>query len=141
MMKKKYARPEMHFIPNEGGVEITAVGCIPEMQLQDYLAESKKAEYGLLMKANGDFVSRQVGDECILVPVGNSAQGMNAMITLNRTGQFLWEQFQQPNTLAKVVALAHERYEDDENRMESEIRDFVFQYRMSGLLVTCEDLN
>lgn len=43
------------------------------------------------MKKSEEFLLKEIGNECVLVPFGNKALDFNGMVTLNETAKFLWE--------------------------------------------------
>ena len=47
------------------------------------------------MKIKKEFVMRRIDDECLLVPVGETASSFNGIITLNEVGAFVWEQLSE----------------------------------------------
>ena len=65
--------------------------------------------------ANEDYIVREIAGETILVPTGASA-------------------FRMPHTFEETVAAAQERYEDDNQSLESDIYDFMKESVMLGFL-------
>lgn len=76
-------------------------------------------------QANDNYILREIAGESILVPVGEGAEQLNGMLTLNETFRFLWEIFQEPRTIQEAIAAATEQFDGEENRIEKDIRDYV----------------
>ena len=98
------------------------------MIMKDVLSKEKR------YCTNEDYILREIAGETILVPTGASADHFNGMLTLNETSRFLWELFRMPHTFAETVAAAQERYDDDNQSLESDIYDFVNESVMLGFL-------
>ena len=67
------------------------------------------------------------------MPTGRVSEHFNGMLTLNETSRFLWELFRMPHTFEETVAAAQERYEDDNQSLESDIYDFMKESVMLGI--------
>ncbi|MDD3185467.1 MAG: PqqD family protein [Anaerostipes sp.] len=78
-----------------------------------------------LYKTNEDFLLREIAGEYILVPVGNGAQQLNGMLTLNDTFRFVWEQFKEARTIEDVVKRTEQEYDAEKGRIEQDVCQFV----------------
>ena len=87
------------------------------------------------LKANPNFLLREVAGEAVLVPVGEAGIFENSMISLNETSSFLWKLFQEPRTEEEVIAEARKEYSDPDGEMEDGIHSFVNEYLRVGLLL------
>ena len=101
---------------------------------QDHLPEGKKEENSRMLRANPDFLLREVAGEAVLVPVGEAGIFENSVISLNETCSFLWKLFQEPKTEEEVLAEARKEYSDPDGEMEQGIKDFIREYLKYGLL-------
>ena len=71
------------------------------------------------------FVTREVGNELILVPLtGNIAQ-MNEMFTLNETAKTIWENMDQVESLEELKQVILDNFEIDEMTAENDIKKFL----------------
>mgnify|MGYP000784780964 CR=1 FL=1 len=86
------------------------------------------------MKIKDGFAMRNIAGSNIVVPVGGKANEFNGMITLNETGGFLWQCFQQDITEEKAVQLLTAEYAVDEIRAGADISKFVELLRKNDLL-------
>lgn len=62
------------------------------------------------MKLKQGFILRPFGDQWVAVAVGDARQ-KNLMISMNKTGAFLWECLQQHVTQEQLVAALTEKYQ------------------------------
>ena len=85
-------------------------------------------------KTNPNFLLREIGDEYVLVPIGDAGIFNNSLLSLNETSQFLWKQFQIPTSLEEVINLTKNEYSIDDKQLEKDIYDFVNAYLQVGLL-------
>ena len=65
------------------------------------------------MKIKDGFMLRTVADSTVVVPY-SEAVDFNGMITLNRTGAFIWKQLQTETTRDELIALLIKEYSIDE---------------------------
>jgi len=85
-------------------------------------------------KTNPNFLLREIGDECILVPLGEAGIFNNSILSLNETSQFLWKQFQTISSLEDVINKAKDTFSIDSEQLEHDIYDFVDAFFKVGLL-------
>ena len=101
---------------------------------QEHLPGGTNEGDARMLKANPNFLLREVAGEAVLVPVGEPGVFENSVISLNETCCFLWKLFQQPRTLEDVIAEARKEYSDPDGEMEQGIKDFIREYLKYGLL-------
>ena len=86
------------------------------------------------MKIKQGFVLRTVGDNSIVIALGDKAKEFNAMISLNEVGAFLWRQLEKgADEQALVQALLGE-YEVSEEIEKNDVSKFVQKLREEELL-------
>lgn len=90
-------------------------------------------------KANENYLLRKIAGEAVLVPVGKGAEQFNGMITLNETFEFIWKQFQKPNTIHEVVEAAKLEYTTEDDMIERDVRRFVAESVQYGFLVNISE--
>ena len=86
------------------------------------------------MKINGTFLLREVLDECILLPVGESALACNGMICLDPVGAEIWRALEDGRAEEEIVQVILERFEVDEQTARSDIAAFLNELAQEGLL-------
>lgn len=89
--------------------------------------------------ASEDYVLRNIAGERVLVSLADNDYLGNSILTVNDTFTFLWELYRQPRTLAEVIALAKEEYEDPQGALEGHIRSFLWQGVQLKLLIPAEN--
>lgn len=89
---------------------------------------------GIRFRTNPDFLLREIGGEAVLIPLVSEGPLVNAVITLNDSGLWLWKQFETPRTIDEVLQQARAEFTDD-GSMEQDIYEFVIAHRQAGLLI------
>ena len=123
-MKQVFNRPVWYYFPVEG-VDMSKLATLPDAELLAVLQRAKQREDQKLYQINPNFILTQVADEWLVVPTGEMAQQFNGMMSLNASSHYVWELFQQPNSIAAVLQALKERYEGDAGDIEVELRQFV----------------
>ena len=86
------------------------------------------------MKINNNFILKEIADSYMVVPVGNELIDLNAMITLNESGAFLWQLLLNDSTEYELVTAMLKEYDIDINTATEDIREFVANLRKIGAL-------
>lgn len=87
-------------------------------------------------QANEEYVYRQIAGEGVLVPGGRLAG--NAMIMLNATCAFLWNQLSEPKTIDELIKAAKAAYDDPQGDIETHIWAFVKEAMENGYIKEVE---
>ncbi len=77
------------------------------------------------MKIKKGFVLRNVGGECLAVPVGEMSKQFHGMINLNETGNFLWNFFTEEHTKEEAVAALCAEYDVDAEIAAGDVIKFM----------------
>ena len=75
------------------------------------------------MKIKEGFMLREIAGDTIAMP--SSDMNINAMITLNETGAFLWKLLETETTEEELAAAIVKQYAVDEETAASAVRNFV----------------
>ena len=86
------------------------------------------------MKINNNFILKEIAGSFMVVPVGNELVDLNAMITLNESGAFLWKLLMEDSTEYELVTAMLKEYDIDINTATEDIREFVNNLRKIGAL-------
>lgn len=86
------------------------------------------------MKLNGDFVVRQVADEVIVLPVGETALKLNGMIMLNGVSLIIWRCLEQETDVPTIVTAVTEQFDVSAKQAEADVLEFLEQLRGAKLL-------
>lgn len=77
------------------------------------------------MKRNSDFILRDVADTLVIVPVGKATLDFPGMITVNRTGAYLWELLEKPQTVQTLTQALVDHYEVEEAQAAADVKAFT----------------
>lgn len=87
------------------------------------------------MKRHPEFVSRQVADRFVIVPVGTAAEKFSGMITINATGKFLWDLLENEQTLDSLAQALVKEYEIDMELALKDTKTFLEPILPTGAIV------
>ena len=87
------------------------------------------------MRLKDGFLLRKVAGEYVVVPTGDSMVDFKAMISLNETGAFLWEQLTSDKTEQQLVETLLGEYDVDSKVAALDVAEFVELLREKNLLV------
>ncbi len=77
------------------------------------------------MKIADGFVLKKVADSYVVVPVGSNVVDFTSMITINETGEFIWQQLLQDTDIDAIVDAMCAEYEVDRATAENDVAAFV----------------
>ena len=87
------------------------------------------------MKRHPDFVSRQVADRFVIVPVGAAAEKFSGMITINATGKFLWDLLEKEQTVETLAEALVREYVIDMELATKDVKTFLEPILPTGAIV------
>jgi hypothetical protein len=88
----------------------------------------------IVVKISKEFVLREIAGNYIVVPFGEKAVSFRAMITLNKTGAFLWKQLEEERTEEELLAAILEEYDIDSKTAKADIAKFIKKIQTAGIL-------
>lgn len=87
------------------------------------------------MKIKKDYVVKSIGEDIVVVPVKDEAIRFNGIITLNKTGKFLFETLQLESLTEKeLLEYVLDKYDVEESRAKKDIEHFLSKCNKHGLL-------
>lgn len=86
------------------------------------------------MKIKSGFILRKIASSWMVVPVGERAEELNGMISLNETAAFLWQFLQEEHTKEEAVAAMVAEFEVDERQAAEDIDAMIANMEAAGLL-------
>lgn len=86
------------------------------------------------MKIKKGYVLREVANQYIVVPTGNEALNFNGIITLNKTGKFLWELLQTPQTKETLVSSLLAHYNVTHDVANVDVEEFINNLQKKNIL-------
>ena len=86
------------------------------------------------MKLQGEFVVRQVMDQIVAIPVGETALRLNGMILLNDVSRVIWENLETETSPEQILAEVTENFEVSEEEARADIEEFLDKLRKMQIL-------
>ena len=87
------------------------------------------------MRLNGEFIVRQVADEVLALPTGDTAFKLNGMIMLNEVSLVIWKCLEHDTDMASIVQAVTEQFDVSATQAQADIEAFVDQLRKANLLI------
>lgn len=78
-----------------------------------------------LQNIKSGFVTREVGNELVLVPLTGNVSQMNELFTMNETGKFIWESIDDKSNVDSLVEKMVEVFEVDPDVARRDIEGFL----------------
>lgn len=79
-----------------------------------------------MIKAKKGFLLRRLGQEYMIVPIGEASKDFNGMIRMNETGAFYWKELENGITEEGLIGKMLERFEDlDEETARRDLKEFL----------------
>ena len=69
------------------------------------------------------FVKREIGGDCILVPVGQIK--FNGIITLNNIASFIWENYEKAKDEDELLGFILDEYEVEKDVAKADLDEFL----------------
>ena len=80
----------------------------------------------MMLKVKKGFLLRRLGDEFMVVAIGEASKSFNGMIRLNDTGAFYWKELEKGSSEDDLAAKTLERYEGvDQETARRDVREFL----------------
>lgn len=91
------------------------------------------------MKIIKQYIKRNVADETLLVPVGDSSKDFNGMITLRGIGEFIWDNIENVSSFEALVTKILDEYDIDEETAKSDSKEFISCLLKAGMVAYTQD--
>lgn len=86
------------------------------------------------MKLRGEFVVRQVMDNTVAIPVGQTALRLNGMILLNDVSKLIWTCLEQETSIESTVTAVTDAFDVSSDEARTDILEFCDKLRKLQLL-------
>ena len=86
------------------------------------------------MKRVKEYIQRNIADEIILVPAGQTAEDFNGMITVTESGAFIWDHIEEARDFNHLVELILEEYDIDRETATQDASAFLMQMLQAGMI-------
>ena len=90
-----------------------------------------------IMKLKSDFTLREIAGDYIVIPTGETYLDFGAVISLNETGAFLWNQLKDTKTVDELASSLVSEYGIDNATATADANDFIALLNEHGLI--CDD--
>jgi hypothetical protein len=77
------------------------------------------------MKIKKGYILKQIGNQHIVVPVGEEAINFNGLINLNESGVMLFQALLEEKTIEALIEILKNRYEIDDQTAKEDIISFI----------------
>lgn len=84
------------------------------------------------MKIKKGFVIRKVGEENVVVPVGEASKSFHGMIKLNDSGAFLWRFYTAEHTAEEGIDALLAEYDADRDTATRDVENFLQTLEKNG---------
>lgn len=71
------------------------------------------------------YVTKEIGDELVLVPLSGNVSQMNELFTMNETGRFIWKNLTKNVTVGALVEKMTESFDVSEEEAEKDVLLFL----------------
>ncbi len=88
-----------------------------------------KALITSICQEKSHFVCRQTGEELLLIPLKDNVADFNQYLTLNEVGAFIWENLEEGDDEATLVAKICTEFEANEDDVLEDLRAFLEKLR------------
>lgn len=86
------------------------------------------------MTIHKQLVKRTIAGDVILVPVGDASLELKGLLTLNETGERMWDLLPQCDTEEALVQQMLAEYEVDEATFRADMAEFLAELRRLEIL-------
>lgn len=86
------------------------------------------------MKIRGEFITRQILDDTVVLPVGNTAIEFNNMIMLNSVSLVIWQCLEKDVSFDDILKAVTDNFEVYQEQAVADIREFLDGMRSFNLL-------
>jgi hypothetical protein len=84
------------------------------------------------MIRNAQFIKRKLGNQYVIVAVGDAAKRFHGMISINGSGSLIWDRLEKECTLEDIVTAVTEAYEIDADTARADVTDFLTNLKEVG---------
>lgn len=87
------------------------------------------------MKIKDGFLLKEIAGDYMVIPVGDNLVDFSAMIVLNETGVFLWEQLKDDISEEQLIDAILGEYDVDRDCAAQDVNDFISSLKANDLVV------
>ena len=79
-------------------------------------------------------ILKEVAGSYIVVAVGSAVKTLNGIITLNKTGAFLWKELESDKTEQELIDALLSRFDVQPETAKKDVADFITAIKNANLL-------
>ena len=83
---------------------------------------------------NERFISRQIADEFLLIPVAHQLNGNNWLFVLNEVGARIWELIDRGRSLQQIEELLLNEFDTSQEQLEEDLLRLLGQLKELGAI-------
>ena len=91
-------------------------------------------DVAISFRKKGEFVTRSIAGETVVVPVKGQVGDLDAIYNLNEVGAFIWEQIDGRKSVAQLVEAVHGKFEVALEQAEKEASEFISALEAAGMI-------
>lgn len=95
------------------------------LSLHVNIKNTQTMDIQLLNNLKSNFVTREVGNELIIVPLSANVAHMNELFTLNETAKFIWENMDKQSSMETLVNSLTETFDINKETATRDIEAFL----------------
>ncbi len=77
------------------------------------------------MKINPDFIKQTIGEQRVVMAVGETTKTFNGILYLNKTSELLWDALQEEKTEADLAELLVSTYHIELSQAQNDVKEFI----------------
>jgi hypothetical protein len=89
---------------------------------------------GICFTKKGDFVSRAIAGEMVVVPVKGQVGDLDAIYNMNEVGAFIWNRIDGRSTVRQIVEAVGAEFEAASVDVEEDALQFIAALQAAGLV-------
>jgi hypothetical protein len=86
------------------------------------------------LRKKGEFVTRSIAGETLVVPVRGQVGDLDAIYSLNEVGAFIWEQIDGRKSVTQVAEAVRDEFEVAPEQADKETSDFIGALERAGMI-------
>ena len=85
-------------------------------------------------RKSGDFVTRSIAGEAIIVPVRSRTADIDSIYNLNEVGAFIWERIDGLSSAARIAEAVLDEFDIEPRRAALETEQFITRLEAAGII-------
>lgn len=77
------------------------------------------------MRKLEEFIVREIADDYVMMPIGNTALKFNGLVMANAVSAFIWENIEKVNSVEEMTQLICEEFEIDYETAKSDCEKLI----------------